>query len=73
MSLLIIRLDHKIATSELALHLSMLAHLCALVNSVGCVALNWASQVFSGITLTKMIGIAVLALTRSKLLEVCNF
>ena len=31
------------------------------------------SQVFSGITLTKLIGISVLALTRSKLLEVYFF
>ena len=30
-------------------------------------------QVFSGITLTKLIGISVLALTRSKLLEVYFF
>lgn len=31
---------------------------------------NCWRQVFSGITLTKLIGISVLALTRSKLLEV---
>jgi hypothetical protein len=33
-------------------------------------ALTGLKQVFSGITMTKLIGISVLALTRSKLLEV---
>lgn len=44
---------------------------CFLTSKEMC--LTHACQVLSGITFTKLIGMCVLALTRSKLLEVCSF